>query len=64
MLTAVCPKCFGTRALCKDQVGSNVPAPNSWLDCGTASVRPIGSTVCDRCAGSGMVVIQDFTLNK
>ena len=59
-MEALCPKCFGARALCKDQVGNDVPAPTSWLDNGTGSVRPIGSVACDRCGGSGIIIVRQL----
>ena len=61
MHAAMCPKCFGSRNLCKDQVGNDIPAPTSWLDCSTGSVRPIGSNACDRCGGSGVIYLETET---
>lgn len=60
MHLAMCPQCFGSRNLCKDQIGRDVPAPTSWLDYGTGSVRPIGSVACDSCGGSGYIYCRDI----
>ena len=56
-MQAICPKCYGAGALCKDQIGRDLPAPTSWTDGGTSSARPLGSYACDRCGGSGLIFV-------
>lgn len=53
---ALCPVCLGCGKTSRDQMNREVPQPR-WTD---SSSTAVGWRDCSRCAGSGVIVINEI----